>query len=330
VFALAGTERMFPALTEVSSPVPRQFVRISVEPFRSWQDTHRAIRRRLVLRGAEWALPRRDVTRRIHEITGGKPYEVILVAHFASRELRKRRERRPMTLTARVLEDVARQLEQQNPALRRAVDTIRGLDSKQVAILARALGLDGVRIERLGLAALAFDGTPDRDAVEKASGPAREALEAVAGTGLVHIDDEQIRITADLFERSYLQFSLAGRRNPDEECTDTLSNPEWLLISQAMRLIQEEMPVQEICGNDCPVVQEMISAEVAESFPLGPLLFDEEIDATRYNVRVDMTFRDGESRLARWPTRLDESYERSYPRRPQMGVMSNVLAPVRR
>ncbi len=41
---LAGTEAVFPALTEVFSPIPRQFHRISVSPFRSWADTEELAR----------------------------------------------------------------------------------------------------------------------------------------------------------------------------------------------------------------------------------------------------------------------------------------------
>lgn len=300
VFAMAGTDHMFPALTEVFSPVPRQFVRISVEPFRSWQDTHRAIRKRLVLSGADWALPRRPVARRIHDITRGQPYEVILVAHFAFRELTNRRERRAMTLSARVLEDVARQLEQQNPALRRAVDKIRDLDANQADVLARALELDGVSVERLGFAALAFDGTPDRDAVETASRPAREALATVDGTGLIRIDNGVIRITADPFERSYLQVSLGGRRNLVEDQYQTLSEPEAQLIWKVMGLIQEHGTFEGASEKDCPIIREIVAADLAESAPFGPLVFDDEIDAKKYTVRVDMTFGNGNPQVARW------------------------------
>src|SRR5207247_5237976 len=36
---LAGTEAVFPALSEVFSPIPRQFHRVDVKPFARWSDT---------------------------------------------------------------------------------------------------------------------------------------------------------------------------------------------------------------------------------------------------------------------------------------------------
>ena len=92
---------MFPALTEVFSPVPRQFVRINVGNFRNPTDTRRAVLARLLLSDQEEVVPHPAVTEEIHKLTGGNPYEVMLVSHFA---LRESRQGVPMELTAGALE----------------------------------------------------------------------------------------------------------------------------------------------------------------------------------------------------------------------------------
>jgi hypothetical protein len=59
---LAGTEAVFPALSEVFSPIPRQFHRIDVKPFARWSDTMDLVLRPLPKELFETVAPKGNCT----------------------------------------------------------------------------------------------------------------------------------------------------------------------------------------------------------------------------------------------------------------------------
>lgn len=84
---LAGTEAVFPALSEVFSPIPRQFHRIDVKPFASWSDTLELVQRRLSKDIAKVIGPKRSTIRELHELCGRAPDEVQLYCHHMYRSV---------------------------------------------------------------------------------------------------------------------------------------------------------------------------------------------------------------------------------------------------
>ena len=81
---LAGTEAIFPKISEVFSPIPRQFHRIDVEAFGSWTDTWN-----LVCAPLEDATmyPSVETTRALHDLCGGDPAELQLYCHHMYTEI---------------------------------------------------------------------------------------------------------------------------------------------------------------------------------------------------------------------------------------------------
>ncbi|MBK8039639.1 MAG: ATP-binding protein [Verrucomicrobiaceae bacterium] len=82
---LAGTEAVFPALSEVFSPIPRQFHRIDILPFASWSDTFELIMHPLPKELRTDVAPELDVVQGLHELCGGAPDEVQLYCHHMYR-----------------------------------------------------------------------------------------------------------------------------------------------------------------------------------------------------------------------------------------------------
>lgn len=84
---LAGTEAVFPALSEVFSPIPRQFHRIDIKPFARWLDTRELVLHPIPKEIAEKVAPSLNVVRELHELCGGAPDEVQLYCHHMYRSV---------------------------------------------------------------------------------------------------------------------------------------------------------------------------------------------------------------------------------------------------
>ncbi|MCW4048420.1 MAG: tetratricopeptide repeat protein [Candidatus Bathyarchaeota archaeon] len=80
ILVFCGTDKMFPDMNEVFSPLPRSFKRISIDHFKSVDETKECILN--PLDEHEKKLVSRSSINEIHTITNGNPYEVKLLSHF--------------------------------------------------------------------------------------------------------------------------------------------------------------------------------------------------------------------------------------------------------
>lgn len=102
---LAGTEAIFPKISDVFSPIPRQFHRIDVEAFGDWSDTLNLICAPL---NDPATHPSVATARELHELCGGDPAELQLYCHHMYRELETGSTAR-MSLQPRVFRRVMRE-----------------------------------------------------------------------------------------------------------------------------------------------------------------------------------------------------------------------------
>lgn len=108
---LAGTEGVFPALSEVFSPIPRQFHRIDIKPFGRWSDTLDLVLRPLSSMPKDQVVaitPERFVIQDLHHLCGGAPDEVQLYCHHMYRSLEDGSAKQ-MTLAPQVFREVLRE-----------------------------------------------------------------------------------------------------------------------------------------------------------------------------------------------------------------------------
>jgi hypothetical protein len=231
----AGTEKMFPAISDVFSPVPRQFVRINVEPFREWEDTRRAIRRRLALAGQDWAMPTNEICQEIHSLTQGKPYEVMLVSHFAYRErTRAAKQRVPMNITPGVMADVASQLQQQNPAVQQTLSQLQGLNATDAHTIRQLIELDGVSVDKFAISDLDFNSPYSDGHFMIAKKRVIELLDRLGSTGFVAADEGRVRVKLDSFQRALVKYVVLGRPDSQPSRIPDLDNPR-LVIPRKVR-----------------------------------------------------------------------------------------------
>ena len=132
ILAFSGTERMFPALSDVFSPIPRFFKRINVENF-NFKETEECILKPLTKEESK-ILDRRSIGE-IHWLTGGLPYEVNLISHYMYRRYQETNSS-TIGLSVEVLDDVLNELERlRKGAHHEIANRIRACGLQQLKVL---------------------------------------------------------------------------------------------------------------------------------------------------------------------------------------------------
>ncbi|MDI6642001.1 MAG: hypothetical protein QME68_06805, partial [Elusimicrobiota bacterium] len=108
ILVFSGTEKMFPAINDVFSPIPRFFKRINVENFKDIKETEECLLK--PLNEEEKEAFDRTCTGDIHRITNGTPYEINLIAHHMYRRWGDGRNPK-IGLSPEVLDDVLNEIE---------------------------------------------------------------------------------------------------------------------------------------------------------------------------------------------------------------------------
>jgi hypothetical protein len=137
---LTGTPEMFPLMDEVFSPIIRQFKKVVLNQFVDQDDTESLIKKYLETVGVEpntlFDFEDSNDLEDIHDLTGGRPYEIQLVCHTLFKRVQQGRASR-MSLDLGVIEEVRQQLESsQNLAGRPILNKIRALDLDSLQALA--------------------------------------------------------------------------------------------------------------------------------------------------------------------------------------------------
>ena len=140
LLVMTGTPALFPLMDDVFSPIVRQFKKISIGPFGETRDTETCIKRPLQDVGefdltALFDFDNVDQLEEIHDLTGGRPYEIQLLCHVLFRRVQEGRDSK-MVLTLDVLDDLLKELETgQDLTNRPTLNVIRNLEPEALAAL---------------------------------------------------------------------------------------------------------------------------------------------------------------------------------------------------
>ncbi len=142
MLVLTGTPDLFPIMDDVFSPIVRQFKKIGVKEFSDKSDTAACVRSPL----AKFKIPVEvsdSEVNEIHELSGGKPYEIQLICHLLFRRIQGQRSSR-MQLDLGVLDELRRELERsQDISSRPILGAVKSLNTKQLRALGALTACDG-------------------------------------------------------------------------------------------------------------------------------------------------------------------------------------------
>lgn len=151
---LAGTEAIFPSISEIFSPIPRQFHRIDVKPFAHANDTIQLVMKPLKAQNIEDIAASHAHLRELHELCGGDPSEVQLYCHHMYRMVEQGKAKQ-MALAPQVFREVLREYRASAPAnIETVINAIERLPDKYLCesqwLSRRNISVDeNIRIEIL-------------------------------------------------------------------------------------------------------------------------------------------------------------------------------------
>lgn len=224
ILVFTGTPDLFPLMDEVFSPIIRQFKRIEVSPFARLVDTRDAVKKPLQSVGKEtlFEMPPTELFEEpndrnfnyriigelqdLHDLTGGRPYEIQLVCHFMFRRVQQQQDRR-MRLSIEVLEDVLRELRQSHDVdTRPIISAVKKLDRDELRCLDVLLRSAGrIPIDELLFAAYVTFKTDDLpDAI-------RLRVSKFVDAGIIEQKEEKISFMGDDFDKIVCKYAARQR-----------------------------------------------------------------------------------------------------------------------
>jgi hypothetical protein len=207
MLVFTGTPALFPLMDDVFSPIVRQFKKINLGPFDEVDETEDCIRKPLEKIGIRDPSEifdfetYRDVGD-IHDLSGGRPYEIQLLCHFLFRRVQEGRAER-MRLTLDVLDDVLRELQtSQDVSTRPIISAIRNFDERQLSALRVLCACNShANFDQIWFSEYVF-----QDEQEWTKELLQEHLRRFAKIGVVSIRNDIVSFAGDDFDRIYCKY----------------------------------------------------------------------------------------------------------------------------
>jgi hypothetical protein len=234
VFILAGTVTLSENISTAFSLVTRQFQTVKVEPYLGYQGTRACLLDPLEKASARLkndkyldAFAEFDDKEfiEIHELTGGRPYEISLVGAFMFENMRKK-DRIFMTLDLAVLDDVQDEIAKSaQPNSAPAINAIRSLTESQ--------------LKKMAMVASACEETPTEviDSINHIFStdnsvdvqPVEQIVAELSHTNLLQIEDGRVKFTETADVQVYLRYFAKARKISLEVIKSDL--PEYFIRS---------------------------------------------------------------------------------------------------
>ena len=205
LLVFAGTENMFPAISEVFSPIPRLFKRIDVGNFASVDETKECILK--PLSEEEKPLVNLGSVAEIHMITGGNPYEVQLISHYMYKKHTEAATPQ-ITLDVEVLDNVLIELERlRRGGEHKVADLVRRCYPDQLRALLATLECPSATPEQLSRFMVLSE--IDRHSMEALSNQVSFyglILRELVGKGITKDEGGKLRFSGSQFDVLYLKY----------------------------------------------------------------------------------------------------------------------------
>ncbi len=206
MLVMTGTPDLFPLMDDVFSPIVRQFKKINVGEFRQIDDTRACIRMPLEKVGIApeeiFDFETYQEVLDIHNLSGGRPYEIQLICHMLFRRVQSRRAE-TMKLDFSVLEEVRRELETwQDITVRPILTKVRNFSKKQLSALEILCSCDGkATFDQLWSLEYIFRGESlwTRNELE-------DVFRMYVNEDILKVDEDLVSFAGDDFDRIYTKY----------------------------------------------------------------------------------------------------------------------------
>lgn len=205
----AGTQSMFSTMSDVFSPIPRQFERITVSGLQDHYAVLSCMRRPLRDLPLKASFSH-SVVEDVMALTHGRPYEINLVSHFIWEDIYEPEAKLlEFKLTKRVLDNVVAELRGLSRDVEvREVDRIRDLDEQDFEDLADVVPFQKMTVRQAALTKL-LPWNYEPSELETAEVSLVRQLETLSELGVIRRDGDRFRLAGDEFVEVYLKYALA-------------------------------------------------------------------------------------------------------------------------
>jgi tetratricopeptide (TPR) repeat protein len=206
MLVMTGTPDFFPVMDEVFSPIVRQFKRINISEFSNADDTLDCIKKPLESLGMQaeeiFDFETYQDVLDIHNLSGGRPYEIQLICHILFRRVHERRAE-TMKLDFSVLEEVRRELEKwQDITSRPILTNVRNLTKRHLEALSTLCSCNGkATFEQIWEIEYIFKG--ESSWKKKAL---QDVFQLFVNKGILKTNGELILFAGDDFDRIYAKY----------------------------------------------------------------------------------------------------------------------------
>lgn len=210
ILVFSGTEKMFPTISDVFSPIPRFFKRVNVENFKNIKETEECLLKPLDEKEKE-AFDRACIGE-IHQITNGTPYEINLIAHHMYRRWMEGQNPK-IGLSPEVLDDVLNEIERlRKEGHYEIANKIRRYWRDQLKVLISLLEFPNVSKEWLAEYMLLdeINTLQLKDTYTKKS-ITMNHIEQLKKDGVISEENGRTHFKGDQFDRLYLKYLCASK-----------------------------------------------------------------------------------------------------------------------
>ena len=206
MLVFTGTPDIFPVMDDVFSPIVRQFKKINVGAFKEKEETEGCIKKPLERLGNKveeiFDFETYIDVNEIHDLSGGRPYEIQLICHMLFRRVQDKRAKK-MKLNLSVLEDVRKELEtSQDITIRPVLKKILNLKGNQLSAINLLCACDGhATFEQIWTIEYIFNGEKlwRKDSLNK-------ELQYFINEGILKSEDNIIKFAGDDFDKIYTKY----------------------------------------------------------------------------------------------------------------------------
>lgn len=206
MLVFTGTNNLFPILDDVFSPIIRQFKKINITAFKQESETEQCIKKPLenigIVPEEIFDFETYNDVREIHDLSGGKPYEIKLLCHMLFKRIQNKQTTK-MKLDFNVLEDVREELESsQDISIRPTLNKVKNLKKDQLLSLKILCICDHkITFEQAWALEYIFNGTKN-NSKEKLY----ETLNFFIDNKIIIIDNNFIKYNGDDFDKIYIKY----------------------------------------------------------------------------------------------------------------------------
>jgi hypothetical protein len=250
MFVIAGTPRLFPVIDEVFSPIVRQFKKITIAPFQEEAETQECIVQPLKQVGldpSELIMNLTSLVGEIHQLTGGRPYEIQLLCHAMFRRIQDGSED-ALLVNLEALDAVRKDLENsQADNVGRRSHLYSALSPAGLTAIRMIRRVENATAERAYLTSLLVPYTRESEEIPSMESFTHE-LTKLVNDGILNLEGDRYSLAGDQFDEVYLRYLAASR---DIYIASYSAPLVWLLerfLRDSLNLVDYQHPTNPWSG----------------------------------------------------------------------------------